>query len=82
MTKVFPLRASEAERKRWQAAADAAGLSFNAWARRSLIAAAELEEALGRQGGQEGFGGGAPSDGAGVAAAAAVGPVGFEGEPR
>lgn len=49
MTKVYPLRASPVERARWQSVADAAGLSFNAWLRRSLNAAAELEEALRRQ---------------------------------
>lgn len=79
---VVPFRASVVERARWELRALDAGLSLSAWVRRSLDAAAELEEALGRQGGQEGFGGGAAADGEGVAAAAAVGPVGFEGEPR
>ena len=49
MTKVYPLRAQESERARWQSVADSAGLSFNAWLRRSLNTAADLEEALRRQ---------------------------------
>ena len=40
---------SELEWLRWVAAAEAAGLSLNAWVRRSLCGAAELEEALRRQ---------------------------------
>lgn len=48
-SRVFPLRASDVERKRWQARADAAGRSFNRWARDALNRVAELEEALGRE---------------------------------
>lgn len=45
-SKVFPLRASEAERQRWQQCADLRGLSFNAWARQMLNEAAALDEAV------------------------------------
>lgn len=45
-SKVFPIRAAAEERARWQAAADRAGLSFNAWARRSLNDQAELDAAV------------------------------------
>jgi predicted HicB family RNase H-like nuclease len=48
-SKVFPLRASETERHNWQLAADGNGISFNAWARRSLNEQAALDEALKRQ---------------------------------
>jgi hypothetical protein len=53
-SKVFPLRASEEERAEWQAAADAVGLSFNGWARRSLNEQVGFERALVR-GSQAGF---------------------------
>lgn len=43
---VYPVRASEDEKDRWQKAADAAGLSFNAWARRTLNGQVDLEKAL------------------------------------
>lgn len=45
-SKVFPIRASEEERQRWGAAAERAGLSFNAWARRALNDRAQLDESL------------------------------------
>lgn len=48
-SKVYPLRASEFERRRWQVAADGHGLSFNAWVRRALNSQAELDEALARE---------------------------------
>lgn len=48
-SKVFPIRATEAERAGWQLAAEGAALSFNAWARRSLNEQAEMERALARE---------------------------------
>lgn len=48
-SKVFPLRASEEERAKWQRSAEAQGISFNAWARRALNEQAALEAALRRQ---------------------------------
>lgn len=49
MSKVFPIRAAISEREHWQQASDLTGLSFNAWARKSLNHAAELEKAIKRQ---------------------------------
>ena len=46
---VRSLRASTEEWSAWQQAADRAGLSLNAWARKALARVSELENALARQ---------------------------------
>lgn len=48
-SRVFGVRASELEREAWRLAASRSGLSLNAWVRRALTQAAELEAALARQ---------------------------------
>ena len=49
-TRVWCVRASFAEREVWGRAAAEAGLSFNAWARRALKEAAELEASIALEG--------------------------------
>ena len=49
VTSVRSLRASTEEWSAWQQAADRAGLSLNAWARKALARVSELENALARQ---------------------------------
>lgn len=56
----FTVRLKKAEKARFEALAAAAGLSLTAWARRTLLAAANRQE--GRPGGSKG--GGKPGGGA------------------
>jgi hypothetical protein len=48
MSKVYPIRAGEDDRAKWQECADRAGLSFNAWAVKALNSETDLEQALER----------------------------------
>jgi len=48
MSKVYPIRAGEDDRAKWQECADLAGLSFNAWAVGALNSQVDLELALAR----------------------------------
>jgi len=48
MSKVYPIRAGEDDRAKWQECADLAGMSFNAWAVQALNSQVDLDLALAR----------------------------------
>lgn len=55
MSKIYPIRADESDRARWQECADRAGLSFNAWAVKALNSEVGLVMALERDPAQSDF---------------------------